>query len=199
MTVRKVVACLGNPGSEYSTTRHNVGWWLADRLAESWNFGRFRRDGSMSVATGLVDEAEVHVVKPLTYMNRSGAVLEPLRRAAGFEIARDLLVVVDDVALEPGRIRLRPGGTAGGHNGLKSVEASLATRDYPRLRIGVGAKPPGVDLVDWVLGSPSPEDRRAIMDVIPRVVDCVGIWVARGIEVAMNECNSAGGDPPAAE
>lgn len=199
MTVRKVVACLGNPGAEYSTTRHNVGWWLADRLAERWELGRFLRNGNVAVATGGVGEAELHVVKPLTYMNRSGAALEPLGRAADFDVGRDLLVVVDDVALEPGRARFRPGGSAGGHNGLRSVEAVLGTREYPRLRIGVGAKPPGVDLADWVLAPPTLEDRQAILQVMPRLVECVGLWLAQGTEKAMNQCNSTGGDPPVDE
>src|SRR5690606_5601939 len=158
----KVVACLGNPGPEYSTTRHNVGWWLADRLAESWGLGRFRPAGGASAVTGEVHGHEVHLLKPLTYMNRSRGVLAPLRHMEGFDIARDLLVVVDDVSLEPGRTRFRAGGSAGGHNGLRSIEGTLGTREYARLRIGVGGPPPGADLADWVLSSPPLEERRAI-------------------------------------
>lgn len=192
----KVVACLGNPGPEYSTTRHNVGWWLADRLAEAWGLGRFRQHGSGASAEGMVAGHDTRVVKPLTYMNRSGAVLAPLLRLPDFDLQRDLLVVVDDIALEPGRARLRAGGSAGGHNGLKSVESALGTRDYPRLRIGVGARPPGYDLVDWVLSSPPPEDRHAILALLPELVECVGVWLESGIEMAMNRCNTAT-EPPA--
>lgn len=185
----KAIACLGNPGPEYSTTRHNVGWWLADRLAEAWGLGRFRTLGNASVAAGRYQDVRVEVLKPRTYMNRSGAAIAPLRRETGFDIARDLLVVVDDVALEPGRARFRASGSAGGHNGLRSVESVLGTRDYARLRIGVGAKPASMDLADWVLRSPSKSDRDAIRAILPDLVDCVGVWVHDGVEAAMNGCN----------
>jgi peptidyl-tRNA hydrolase, PTH1 family len=185
----KVVACLGNPGSEYSTTRHNVGWWLADRLAEAWALGNFRRDGKAAVASGRYGGEDVRVVKPLTYMNLSGQALTPYLRASAFSVPRDLLVVVDEVALEPGRARIRPSGSAGGHNGLKSIQATLGSQDYPRLRIGVGAKPPGADLSNWVLSSPSKADRTVIMELLPSLVEGVGVWVTEGIEAAMNRCN----------
>lgn len=191
----KVVACLGNPGAEYASTRHNVGWWLADRLAESWNLGRFKRNGPVAVAEGRIDGVRTRVLKPLSYMNRSGPALLAHLRGLELDVTQDLLVVVDDVALDPGRARVRASGSSGGHNGLKSVEASLRTRDYPRLRIGVGAKPPGVDLSDWVLAPASREDRQAILAILPTLVDCVATWVARGTEAAMNECNAVGADP----
>jgi peptidyl-tRNA hydrolase, PTH1 family len=185
----KVIACLGNPGSEYSTTRHNVGWWLADRLAESWGLGRFRRDGKAAVASGKFGGEDVKVVKPLTYMNLSGQALTPYKRASAFSVQRDLLVVVDEVALEPGRARFRPGGSAGGHNGLKSVQAALGTQEYARLRIGVGAKPPGADLSDWVLSPPAKADRVLIMELFPELIEGVGVWMTDGIEAAMNRYN----------
>ena len=188
----KVIACLGNPGAEYASTRHNVGWWLADRLAEAWELGRFRRNGPVGVAGGRFGGARVQVVKPLSYMNRSGSALMSHLRNTSVDVARDLLVVVDDVALEPGRARLRGSGSAGGHNGLKSVEASFRTREYPRLRIGVGARPAGADLSDWVLAPPSRDDRQAIIAILPGLVDCIGVWVDRGTEEAMNGCNSVG-------
>lgn len=185
----KVLACLGNPGPEYSTTRHNVGWWLADVLARTWGLGRFKREGAAAVAAGVVEGEPVRVLKPLTYMNRSGAALSGLRRGSALEIARDLVVVVDDVALEPGRARFRATGSAGGHNGLKSVESALGTRDYPRLRIGVGERPPGMDLADWVLSSPPPDDRRAIVETFPGLTDCLALWITDGLEAAMGRCN----------
>jgi PTH1 family peptidyl-tRNA hydrolase len=188
----KVVACLGNPGPEYSTTRHNVGWWLADRLAEAWKLGRFRREGGAALAAGRLGAEEVVVVKPLTFMNRSGAALASLRDRPDFDPAEELLVVVDDVALDPGRARFRPGGSAGGHNGLRSVESTLGTQEYGRLRIGVGARPPGVDLADWVLSSPPLEERRAIQAILPSLVDCVEIWAGAGMQEAMNRCNALG-------
>ena len=186
----KAIVCLGNPGPEYSTTRHNVGWWLADELAERWGLGRFRREGNAGVAAGEAGGTQVRVVKPLTYMNRSGQALAPFLRAGAFDVSRDLLVVVDDVALEPGRSRLRASGSAGGHNGLKSIEATLGTQEYARLRIGVGARPPGVDLADWVLATAPREERALVIDLLPSLVECASVWVHEGVEMAMNRCNA---------
>jgi peptidyl-tRNA hydrolase, PTH1 family len=185
----KVIVGLGNPGPEYSTTRHNVGWWLADRLLEHWGLGRFKREGDAALAAGRVDGHSVRLVKPLTYMNRSGRALGPYLRLSAFDPANDLLVLVDDVALEPGRVRLRPSGRPGGHNGLKSVEAALGTRDYPRLRIGVGTKPPRWDLADWVLSSPPAEEREVILTLFPDLVEGVEVWLSEGLEAAMNRIN----------
>lgn len=185
----KVVVGLGNPGPEYSATRHNVGWWLLDALAGAWGLGRFRREKESAVAAGRVEPWSVRLVKPLTYMNLSGRVVAPLRRMNSFDVTRDLLVVVDDVALPPGRVRFRPDGSPGGHNGLKSIEAALGTRDYPRLRIGVGGPPPGADMAEWVLSPPSSEDRQAILDLVPDLTGGVSTWMNEGIEAAMNRFN----------
>ncbi|HYJ80342.1 MAG TPA: aminoacyl-tRNA hydrolase [Longimicrobiaceae bacterium] len=185
----KVVAGLGNPGRVYALHRHNVGWWVLDALAEAWGFGRFRAEKNAAVAGGRVEPHAVRLLKPLGYMNRSGSALLPIARMKALDVAKDLLVVVDDVALEPGKIRFRPSGSAGGHNGLRSVEQALGTRDYPRLRIGVGQKPPGMDLADYVLSPPSRADRQAILDRFPELVDCVRLWMDEGTEAAMSRCN----------
>jgi peptidyl-tRNA hydrolase, PTH1 family len=190
----RFVLCLGNPGPQYSTTRHNVAWWLADRAASEWGLGRFRREGQASVARGTVGLVPIEIIKPLTYMNRSGAVVEGLRGLETFDAASDLLVVVDDVALDPGRARLRPRGSAGGHNGLRSVENAIGSGEYPRLRIGVGAAPRGADLAEWVLASPPIEERRAIMGLFPDLVDSLRLWIEEGLEPAMNRVNAAGRD-----
>lgn len=189
MSGLKVIVGLGNPGPEYAATRHNAGWWLLDALAAEWGFGRFKREKEAAVAGGRIGDWSVRLVKPLTYMNLSGGVLRPYSRMNAFDVTRDLLVVVDDVALAPGRIRFRPDGSPGGHNGLKSVESVLGTRSYPRLRIGVGGPPPGADLAEWVL-SPVPEpDRQAIVDLFPDLVEGVSTWMTDGIEAAMNRYN----------
>lgn len=185
----KVIVGLGNPGKEYAETRHNVGWWLLDALVDAWGFGRFRAEKNAAIVTGRVEEHHVRLVKPLTFMNRSGAAVLPFARMNAVDVTRDLLVVVDDVALEPGRVRFRPSGSAGGHNGLKSIEHALGTRDYPRLRIGVGARPDGVELVEWVLGEPSKPDRQAILDRFPELVDALHLWLDEGTEAAMNRYN----------
>ncbi len=140
---------------------------------------------------------EVLLVKPVTYVNRSGVAVRLLTEWEALDIEEDLLVVVDDTALEPGRPRFRARGSAGGHNGLASIEAALGTRDYPRLRIGVGGPPAGVDSADWVLSEfddPAAED--AVLASLPRLAEGVELWARQGIEAAMNRYNAA---PPAAE
>jgi peptidyl-tRNA hydrolase, PTH1 family len=189
-TLPRTVLCLGNPGPEYSATRHNVAWWLADRLAEAFGLGRFRQQGFAGVARGKLEGMSFQVVKPYTYMNRSGRVVDGLSRKEGFDLVRDLLVVVDETALDPGRVRFRPGGSAGGHNGLKSIEAALGTQEYARLRIGVGAPPPGFSRSDWVLSAPPRADRQIILDLMDSLVECVGLWATLGIEAAMSRCNN---------
>jgi PTH1 family peptidyl-tRNA hydrolase len=185
----KVVCGLGNPGPEYESTRHNVGWWVLDRLLQEWSFGRFHRQGPALVADGRVGDHEVRLLKPLTYMNRSGAALLPLLRDPEFNWATDLLVVVDDTALPVGRLRFRPKGSAGGHNGLKSIEAALHTREYARLRVGIGEKPPGTELADHVLSDFAEEDEAQVVDVLPAAAAGTRVWVEEGIEHAMRRCN----------
>lgn len=185
----KVICGLGNPGPEYDATRHNVGWWLVDRLSSDWDLGSFQRDGPALTTRGVVGEETVLLLKPLTFMNRSGAALAPLRHVQDLDITEDLLVVVDDLALDVGRVRLRPSGSDGGHNGLKSVEAALGTRDYPRLRIGVGAPPPDGDAAEWVLSPFEPEDEAVVVELLPELADAVRVWMSEGIEVAMSRYN----------
>ena len=185
----KVIVGLGNPGREYDNTRHNAGWWLLDVLAQRWGVPKFRAEKNQAIATTRVEPFQVRLIKPLTYMNRSGSVLVPLKRMGALDLGRDLLVLVDDVALEPGRVRFRPSGSAGGHNGLKSIEQALGTKDYPRLRIGVGARPPGADLADWVL-SPMPRgDRKLVDERLPELAEAVETWMRDGVEAAMDRYN----------
>ncbi len=185
----KVIVGLGNPGREYDNTRHNAGWWLLDVLAQRWGVPKFRAEKNQAIATTRVEPFQVRLIKPLTYMNRSGSVLVPLKRMGALDLTKDLLVLVDDVALEPGRVRFRPSGSAGGHNGLKSIEQALGTKDYPRLRIGVGAKPPGADLADWVL-SPMPRgDRKLVDERLPELAEAVETWMRDGVEAAMDRYN----------
>lgn len=185
----KVVVGLGNPGSDYDATRHNVGWWVADRLAYDWKFGAFRRDGRALISEGTVGDDPVRICKPTTYMNRSGQALRFMSEMDDFEVSRDLLVVVDDAALDVGRVRFRPSGSPGGHNGLKSISGALGSDEYPRLRIGVGRKPEGVDLVDWVLSPMPTGDEDVVVGLLPELTEAVEAWIREGTEAVMNRFN----------
>jgi PTH1 family peptidyl-tRNA hydrolase len=132
----------------------------------------------------------VKILKPQTYMNRSGAAVAPLRALPDFDPSQQLLILVDDVALPAGRFRLRGAGSAGGHNGLKSIEGVLQRQDYARLRIGVGPAPPGLDdLADFVLDEFTAEERRIITDLLDPMSEAVESWLESGIEKAMNQFN----------
>ena len=185
----KAVVGLGNPGQEYDATRHNVGWWVVDRLAYDWGFESFRRDRRALVSQGTAEGCEVRLMKPTTFMNRSGAVLRSLAEIEDFDPAEDLLVVVDDAALDVGRVRFRGEGGAGGHNGLKSISGALRSNDYARLRVGVGRKPAGEDLADWVLSPMPEEDEDVIVGLLPELTRAVEAWMVEGVEAAMNHFN----------
>jgi PTH1 family peptidyl-tRNA hydrolase len=141
------------------------------------------------VTEGQRGDEQFRLVKPLTFMNRSGQVLSSLRGISDFRPQSDLLVVVDDAALELGRVRFRPRGSPGGHNGLRSVSQALGSDEYPRLRIGVGIPPDGTDLSEWVLSPMEPKEEDVILDLLPEVVKGVETWGGEGIEAAMNEFN----------
>ncbi len=185
----KVVLGLGNPGSEYDSTRHNVGWWVVDRLAYDWGFGPFKREGRAFISEGAVGDEAVRLMKPTTFMNRSGQALRGLDEIVDFDPTADLLVVVDDATLEVGRLRFRPEGGAGGHNGLKSISGALRSNAFGRLRIGVGQKPDGDDLADWVLSGMPEKDEDVVVGLLPEVTRAVEAWVSEGVEAAMNRFN----------
>ncbi len=181
---------LGNPGPEYFETRHNAGFRLADHLVARWRLGPLRRGDRARVAEGTWNGHAVRVLEPTTYMNRSGAAIAPLLDLPEFDPSRDLLIVVDEVALPLGRFRLRGAGSAGGHNGLKSVEGVLRRQDYARLRIGVGPVPEGLDgLSDYVLDTFPPEERKVLDELLDPMADAVETWVDQGIELAMSRHN----------
>jgi PTH1 family peptidyl-tRNA hydrolase len=185
----KAVIGLGNPGPEYDATRHNVGWWLLDRLAYEWDFPLFVREGKAMVSEGFWSDQVFRLMKPTTFMNRSGQALTNLATVPGFVPEEDLLVVVDDAALDVGRVRFRPRGSPGGHNGLQSVSEALGSDEYARLRIGVGIPPESADLSDWVLSPMGPDDEDVILGLLPELVRGVEVWGMEGIEAAMNSFN----------
>lgn len=178
-----LVVGLGNPGLRYAGTRHNIGFMVLDRWAKRAGF-RFRADGRAEVAR----HDGVYYLKPLTYMNLSGEAVGPFCRRYRIAPAATL-VVVDDLDLAPGQIRIRPRGSSGGHNGLKSVIAALGTGDFPRLRVGIGRPPVGQDPVAWVL-SRWPRAERALWDErLERAVDALAAILTEGLEPAMTRYN----------
>ncbi len=189
----KVILGLGNPGREYEATRHNVGWWVVDHVADVWRFDRWKRDGDADVSSGMVGRTRVKLVKPRTYMNLSGVALRPYVRKPGWDASKDLLVVVDEVALQVGRYRIRARGSAGGHNGLKSVEGALESREYARLRIGVGPSPERIgiyrDLASFVLAPFARDEGDMIVELLPRLTEAVEMWVRDGTDATMNVHN----------
>ena len=192
----KVILGLGNPGEEYRGTRHNVGWVVLDHLADVWRFDPWRRDGDSLATTGLVGTTKVRLLKPQTYYNNSGQALKPFMRRPFWTPQADLLVACDDVAIPVGTYRLRPQGSAGGSNGLKSIEHTLGHQNYPRLR--VGTRPADErrevgNLVDFVLSPFGKIERQEIVDLMPRLTDAAELWLREGIVAAMNKHNGQGG------
>ena len=191
----KVIVGLGNPGRRYANTRHNVGWWVVDHLADVWRFDGWRKDGEARVANGVVGGAKVRLVKPQTYMNLSGQVLRPYLRRPFWSAATDLMIVVDEVQLPIGRYRFRAKGSAGGHNGLKSIEHHLKSQDYPRLRIGVGPQPGrerGTILSDYVLSEFGKHDTGVVRGLLPELTEALELWIKDGITPVLNRFTGTG-------
>lgn len=197
----RLIIGLGNPGADYEGTRHNIGFELVDRLAAAHGIKVDERIKGVRalVGRGRIGTEPVLLVKPLTYMNVSGeAVLALAKRelaekdenGAEHLAVENILVICDDIHLPVGKIRLRSQGSSGGQNGLKSVASQLATQNFARLRIGVGEPPPGIQ-IEWVLGRFARADRLVMDDVLITAMGAVEVWVAEGIERAMNRFNSA--------
>jgi len=185
----RVILALGNPGDRYRDTRHNAGWWLADRLAVRWEFGGFERAGKTARTSGSVDGRHIEIHKPLTYMNRSGRAVAALVEKRGFDPATEMLVLVDDVWLDPGRIRVRRKGSPGGHNGLRSLAHAIGD-EYARLRIGVGRPHDDqIDLAEWVLARMPRAEEEETLAALPRAAEAVDHWLEAGVEAAMSRFN----------
>lgn len=189
----RVVAGLGNPGVEYEQTRHNIGYAVLDCVAARrgalWREQRWCKAAVAETNFGSAEGPRIPVwlLKPRTYMNRSGDALAAFCKDKGVN-PEEVLVVLDDVALEVGQLRLRASGSSGGHNGLESIEERLGTREYPRLRCGVGA-PRGGDLAGFVLDAFAPGEARAVDGMIDRASRAVDAACTLGLTAAMNEFN----------
>jgi len=184
---RWLIVGLGNPGAEYQNTRHNVGYRVVDWLADANRISVKSTQHRAWVGYGQIRDVPVLLAKPFTYMNLSGESIEPLRRLVGLQPA-DLVVVVDDMDLPVGRVRVRQRGSAGGHNGLKSLIQHLRTDEFPRVKIGVGRPAEGAAL-DHVLGKFSREELEPIADAVHRAGLAVETILTDGILAAMNRCN----------
>ena len=199
------VVGLGNPGSAYGKTRHNIGFMLLDSILENRSIGnmtfppkgidfsrRFfsskaqfkKTSGLFASVQGEIDGKSFCFVKPSTFMNESGKALASLKTRGVFKDLSEVLIVVDDVDLEIGRIRLRSNGSAGGHNGLKSIINNLGTDEFARLRIGVGPRPTGDEMVDYVLGTFKPVEKEVINTTLEKASQIVGAFLVGGYEKA---------------
>ncbi|MGC8836974.1 MAG: aminoacyl-tRNA hydrolase [Anaerolineae bacterium] len=191
----RLLVGLGNPGPEYARNRHNVGFMCLDRLAERHGISLWRRKHHALVAEGQIRGHLVVLAKPQTFMNLSGQAVRPLVRHYGVAL-EDLLVVHDDLDLELGVLRLRRQGSSGGHKGVQHIIDTLGTREFPRLRIGIG-RPTQGDPVEYVLSDFTLDESIAMDRALDRAVEAIVAWLELGIEAAMNAFNAAPLNPVA--
>ena len=184
-----LIAGLGNPGRQYEKTRHNMGFDTIDELIDRHRIPQGGIAHKAMYGKGMIAGEKVLAVKPLTYMNLSGESLREWVNYYKLDPETEMIVIYDDIDLEPGQIRIRKKGSAGGHNGIKSIIAQLGTQNFYRIKVGVGAKPRGWDLADYVLGRFSSDERIAVNKAICDAADAVEMILRDGIESAMNHYN----------
>lgn len=184
-----LVIGLGNPGTQYRGTRHNLGFEVLDRYAGEYGLEFRKKKESLVAEAPHPQDGELLFVKPQTFMNLSGDVLAEYRNKHWYKDPASLLVVFDDAALPVGQIRIRTGGSAGGHNGMKSIIERLGNDRFPRLRVGIGAPPPNLALEDYVLKGFAPAERAQIEETLPRAVEALRAALTDGVEAAMNRYN----------
>ncbi len=185
----KVICGLGNPGERYRLTRHNMGFRVVDLLADRWSqtgAGRLKDGAALLEVPRPEPVGRVLLVKPMRYMNRSGAPLRAALRQTDVELETDVLVVSDDIDLPLGRVRIRRSGSAGGHNGLRDIISTFGTNEFARLRIGVGR---AGEVVDHVLATFAPDERELADEMVAVGADAVERWLAEGVEAAMSAFN----------
>lgn len=184
-----IIAGLGNPGREYASTRHNVGFDVIDVLAERYNIRMNKLKFKGVTGEGTIDGKKVLLLKPSTYMNNSGI---SIREAVSFYKVemKDLLIIYDDIDIDFGTIRIRKKGSAGSHNGMKSIIYHLTDDSFPRIKIGIGKKPEGYDLADFVLSKFSQDERKIIDETIRKASDATEAFVKDGIDNCMNNFNT---------
>lgn len=184
-----IIAGLGNPKKEYDNTRHNIGFAMIDALADKYNISVMNMKHKALTGKGIINGQKVILAKPLTYMNLSGESIYPLAEYYKIDVSAELIVISDDISLPPGQIRIRKRGSAGGHNGLKDIIRHLGSEDFQRIRIGVGEKPKGYDLADYVLGHFSKEEQPFIKEGIEKALRAAEMMLSGDTDRAMNEFN----------
>ena len=184
-----IIAGLGNPTKTYEGTRHNVGFRVIDKIAQDYHISVDTKKHKALCGKGVIEGQKVILAKPQTFMNLSG---ESIRAMADYYQVdpQDLLIIFDDVSLDVGQLRIRKKGSAGGHNGIKSIIAHLGTNEFPRIKVGVGEKPKGWDLADYVLGKFSGEDAGRIDEAAADASSAVKIILTQDIDAAMNQFNA---------
>lgn len=184
----KLLVGLGNPGSEYSRNRHNMGFLCLAHFAKSHRLAFSQRESKSRVARGEISGIPVILAKPTTYMNTSGVAVASLVRQEKI-LMSDILIIHDDMDLPLGKIRLKPKGSAGGHHGIESIIASLGSQEFPRLRVGIGRPGDTGGTIDYVLGDFVPSERDIVEEVIARVSKAIDCFLAEGLEKAMSQFN----------
>lgn len=184
-----IIVGLGNPGRQYVHTRHNAGFDAVDLLADKYGIEVDTLKFKALCGKGMIEGQKVVLAKPVTFMNLSGESVRQLLDFYKIDEKEELIVLYDDISLEPGQLRLRSKGSAGGHNGIKSIIAHLGHQEFKRVKIGVGEKPPGYDLADYVLGHFPKTEREAFEDALGRAAEAVAVMLTKGMDAAMNEFN----------
>jgi peptidyl-tRNA hydrolase len=186
-----IIVGLGNPTSEYAATRHNIGFDVITRIADEYNISMDMKKQKAICGKGIIEGEKVILAQPQTYMNLSG---ESVRELVDFyKISNDqLLIIYDDISLDVGQLRIRAKGSAGGHNGIKSIIKHLGTEEFPRIKFGVGDKPKGWDLADYVLGRFPKEEQETVRESLTKAMEACRTIMKDGIEPAMNRYNKKG-------
>lgn len=185
-----VIVGLGNPGKKYENTRHNAGFLAIDALADKYGIRIEEKKHKALCGTGVIEGVKVLLVKPQTYMNISGESVRSVMDFYKIDPEEEMLVIYDDISLAPGNIRIRKKGSAGGHNGIKSLIAHTGTQNFMRIKVGVGEKPSGWDLADYVLGHFSKEDLDKLNDIMPDICSSAVLMLQGNVDKAMNDYNA---------
>ena len=185
-----LIAGLGNPTREYENTRHNIGFMCVDTIAKEHEIRICENKHKALIGKGYINGNKVLLVKPLTYMNNSGEAIREIADYYKLDYEKDVIIIYDDIDLDVGRIRVRPKGSAGGHNGIKSIIARCGTQNFMRIKVGVGEKPQGWDLADYVLGRFSSDDAGLMEDAIKDAIQAAIMMSQGDVDKAMNNYNA---------